>query len=519
MFDRRLIDQLDISHDEYNRTCKQLEKSCNYTCRIYQAISFKAFHDYLLLSDIERSSEYGEQRRLYEYTLNAVCSPLHVFERGTTTNELAAHVAKLFNVDPEEHEEQYIQAIKMDSWSVSLSVDVKRARNLPGEDQNGLRDLYCEVSVIHIPSTEDDSITKHQVQSLVTNYSQRSWLMSSRRNAKDSSTTVSLNNDKTLKTITYCTEVQPQTTNPEWNEHFDLQIKNLQEQHLFIKVLNSDHVQASGLKTGVARTFGIQSRIRTAETENDLLGQVSFDIKSLATFDCEQWFSLTGSKQNHSNNNESRGEILLRLKVKYKLGDKNRKSDQHESNTTLSECPRRHSSSSLSPDPINSSTTVRPVLFGRSSLLSAMQALENAKSPSKLQRNLSQSVSCLTSAADSDFPSLVEEYHQLTRIVMRHECEKAKEANRNNESNGVVINWNGLLRDLSYSVLTQFRVLYNISVLSKTFIHLLAVMELRCSDDDSLLISQSVIQKFLKRLMEQVRLRPDIDNLDFTDYE
>ncbi|CAF4770386.1 unnamed protein product [Rotaria sp. Silwood1] len=44
-------------------------------------------------------------------------------------------------------------------------------------------------------------------------------------------------------------------------------------------------------------------------------------------------------------------------------------------------------------------------------------------------------------------------------------------------------------------------------------------MELRCSDDDSLLISQSVIEKFLKRLMEQVRQRPDIDNLDFTDYE
>ncbi|CAF5119557.1 unnamed protein product, partial [Rotaria sp. Silwood1] len=75
-------------------------------------------------------------RRLYEYTLNAVCSPLHVFERGATTNELATHVAELFNVDPEEHEEKYIQAIKMDSWSVTLSVDVKRARNLPGEDQN-----------------------------------------------------------------------------------------------------------------------------------------------------------------------------------------------------------------------------------------------------------------------------------------------------------------------------------------------------------------------------------------------
>ncbi|CAF5108480.1 unnamed protein product, partial [Rotaria sp. Silwood1] len=55
---------------------------------------------------------------LYEYAVHAVCCPLHVFERAATIDELAAHVAE--------------------SWSVRLSVDVKRARNLSGEDQNGL---------------------------------------------------------------------------------------------------------------------------------------------------------------------------------------------------------------------------------------------------------------------------------------------------------------------------------------------------------------------------------------------
>ncbi|CAF5122534.1 unnamed protein product, partial [Rotaria sp. Silwood1] len=59
--------------------------------------------------------------------------------------------------------------------------------------------------------------------------------------------------------------------------------------------------------------------------------------------------------------------------------------DQHESNTTLSESHRRrhHSSSPSSPNPMNSSITGRPMVFSKSSLLSAMQALENAKSPCK----------------------------------------------------------------------------------------------------------------------------------------
>jgi hypothetical protein len=35
------------------------------------------------------------QRRLYEYALHAVCSPLRVIEPGITSNQLAAYVAKV----------------------------------------------------------------------------------------------------------------------------------------------------------------------------------------------------------------------------------------------------------------------------------------------------------------------------------------------------------------------------------------------------------------------------------------
>ena len=35
------------------------------------------------------------QRRLYEFALNAVCSPLRVIESETTSEELADHVAKV----------------------------------------------------------------------------------------------------------------------------------------------------------------------------------------------------------------------------------------------------------------------------------------------------------------------------------------------------------------------------------------------------------------------------------------
>ncbi|CAF3081833.1 unnamed protein product, partial [Rotaria sp. Silwood2] len=54
------------------------------------------------------------ERRLYEYTLHAVCSPLHVIEPGATSDQLAAHVAELFNVDPEEHGQKYMRALKLE---------------------------------------------------------------------------------------------------------------------------------------------------------------------------------------------------------------------------------------------------------------------------------------------------------------------------------------------------------------------------------------------------------------------
>ncbi|CAF5163164.1 unnamed protein product, partial [Rotaria sp. Silwood1] len=80
-----------------------------------------------------------------------------------------------------------------------------------------------------------------------------------------------------------------------------------------------------------------------------------------------------------------------------------------------------------------------------------------------VNRNFSQSVSCITPVANSDFPSLVEEYHKLTRIVIRHELEDARETKKNNELNDSVIDWNRSLNNLSYSVLKPFHILYNIS--------------------------------------------------------
>ena len=44
-------------------------------------------------------------------------------------------------------------------------------------------------------------------------------------------------------------------------------------------------------------------------------------------------------------------------------------------------------------------------------------------------------------------------------------------------------------------------------------------MELRCSEDYGLFISQGVIEAFLKIFIEQVRQRTDVNDLDVTDYE
>jgi len=58
MLDRGLIDELENFHHEYNKTH---EDSNNYTRGVFQAIGFKEFHDYLLLSNIERESENGRK--------------------------------------------------------------------------------------------------------------------------------------------------------------------------------------------------------------------------------------------------------------------------------------------------------------------------------------------------------------------------------------------------------------------------------------------------------------------------
>ncbi|CAF3827255.1 unnamed protein product [Rotaria sp. Silwood1] len=354
----------------------------------------------------------------------------------------------------------------------------------------------------------------------MTNCKQGSCKSSSGTYSIDRTTTVSSNDDETLKSISYLTQVQPQTINPEWNEHFEFEIENIQEQYLLINVFNSDRGQAPELKRGASRTpLEMQSLIITDKNEANFLGQVSLDIKSLVTFEREQWFPLTGSNQNLSNNNKPRGEILLRLQVKFKLDNKNKNSHQYGSNSSVLQFCGRHSSSTSALDQINSSTIAHPIIPQKNSLLLPMPAFSYPKSPNILKRNFSQSVSCLTPAADSDFPSLVEEDHKLTRIVIRHELEDARETKKNNESNDSVIDWNGSLNNLSYSVLTQFRVLYNISVLSEALIQLLVIMELRCSEDYSLFISQGVIEDHLKILLEQIRQRTDIDDLDFTDYE
>ncbi|CAF5162071.1 unnamed protein product, partial [Rotaria sp. Silwood1] len=80
--------------------------------------------------------------------------------------------------------------------------------------------------------------------------------------------------------------------------------------------------------------------------------------------------------------------------------------------------------------------------------------------------NLSLNISYLALAIDSDFQSLVEEYHKLTRIVIRHQLEAIRKTRKTNQSKNSIINWNGSLNDLSCSILSRFRVLYNISVLS-----------------------------------------------------
>ena len=60
MLDRGLINELEQFHNDYNRIRRESEQLFNYTRGIFQAIGFKEFHDYLLMSDSERTSEHGQ---------------------------------------------------------------------------------------------------------------------------------------------------------------------------------------------------------------------------------------------------------------------------------------------------------------------------------------------------------------------------------------------------------------------------------------------------------------------------
>lgn len=44
-------------------------------------------------------------------------------------------------------------------------------------------------------------------------------------------------------------------------------------------------------------------------------------------------------------------------------------------------------------------------------------------------------------------------------------------------------------------------------------------MELRCTEEYALFISQGVIEAYLKLFMDKIRQRTDSNDLDFTDYE
>ncbi|CAF1528076.1 unnamed protein product [Rotaria magnacalcarata] len=500
------------------------------------------------------------ERRLYEYTLHAVTSPLYTIESNRTSDQLATHVAKLFNVDPEEHEQKYMQAIKKEPCSVVLLVDVKQARDLRGEDQNGLSDPYCEITVVNIPShhensnglatsslsilsSEMPSIRKRSLSlfSCVRSSSPKDHLKPpsrkvSRRNSKSSKSSSgthssnqlileSLNENRTSSVPLYRTKVKQKTLKPEWNEHVEFDIDNILDKYLRICVYDSDSERVPGLiaavqeKRGFLQKFsGIHSFLKTGEIKDDFLGEILLDVKSLAVSDRDQWFRLEGSNQNRSNGNNSSGEILLGLKVHFKLDERNTKVRQRVSSGAALEFRRGHST--VSGIPITSSIIFRSSIFRKNFRRRNLHINDTANKAltDDFAANFSRCDSCLTPATDTDSPLLIEEYHQLTRIIMLHELEDVRQTIEN-PSSEIVIDWNGSLSPLSVDVLIQFRVLYNISILSHALIQLLVIMELRCSSDYAMFISQGVLVGFLKPFLHQLDLRDDGSDLDFTDYE
>ncbi|CAF3534518.1 unnamed protein product [Adineta steineri] len=489
-------------------------------------------------------------RRLYEYALHAVYSTLHVIEPGATRDQLADHIAKLFNIDPEEHETKYKRTLKAQACSVTLFVDVKKARDLLGEDENGLSDPYCKVSVVSVPNKSENLNDMTIATSYLTSPDSpipikrsRSFFSciappsrpksksstgvnkqrKSRKTSKDHTSAMSTERRKTLPKLIFRTDVRPKTINPEWNEHFEFEIENVYTQELLISVYDSDRGQIPGMKTLVKEKRGVTKKIRgmrilfaTGQLDDDFLGQVMVDIKSLATSDYEKWYPLTGMNQTHANNNKSRGEILLGLKVHFKLASRH-----WVTNENVLQFHRRHSTLS-SADQTPTSIILRSNIFRKNFRPASLQVRDYTRTSifenDDPAAHSNSGDSILTLATDSDLPLLIEEYHQLFRIIILHQLEDTRELNKDN-FNGLFIDWDGGINELSSSVLLQFRVLYNISVLSQSFIQLLVILELRCSEDYALFISQAVIEAYFTIFMGLVKERTNANDLDFTDYE
>jgi len=119
------------------------------------------------------------------------------------------------------------------------------------------------------------------------------------------------------------------------------------------------------------------------------------------------------------------------------------------SNDSVLEFRRRHSTLE-SNDQSHASIILRASIFRRNFRPSSLQPRDYAKSSSKnkmfsfvtlklfyffvekvseddIQTQVSRNDSCLTPATDCDSPLLIEEYHQLFRIIMLHELENTRE--------------------------------------------------------------------------------------------
>ncbi|CAF3992649.1 unnamed protein product [Didymodactylos carnosus] len=181
-----------------------------------------------------------------------------------------------------------------------------------------LSDPYCRLSVIdHDPSQPISSLAPSD-SVLSANHPKRSSSLTRQKRmrwkSQKKSSTSNLNS--------YETEIRPQTVEPEWNEQFEFEIENVTNQVLVISVLDSDS-KGTGVRNVLVEKRGVRQQfkdlcdyIKTGTISNGFLGEVRLDIKSLASFDGEKWFQLTGPSEYRGNN---RGEVLLVLKIHFKL--------------------------------------------------------------------------------------------------------------------------------------------------------------------------------------------------------